>query len=198
MSSGLRIISGQWASPERKRGDGVSRSIPALTLGAVRLPANTPLIPVCGLPPCGTIGGPILIPGAYDGRNRTFFFFGYQGTRIRNVQNGLSAFAPTEAERTGNFSALLNASSPANPFGRLVVVNDPLTGTPFAGNIIPVNRFDPASAAFLQYLPHNGGNGLVFYSQPLAQNYNSLPEPRGPLDLRERPTDVPLLTTSHS
>jgi hypothetical protein len=105
--------------------------------------------------------------------SRKRLFFGYQGTRIRNVQNGLSAFAPTEAERTGNFSALLNASNPANPFGRVVAVNDPLTGTPFAGNIIPVNRFDPSSAAFLQYLPHNGGNGLVYYSQPLAQNFNS-------------------------
>jgi hypothetical protein len=121
----------------------------------------------------GTLGGPIFLPRLYDGRNKTFFFFGYQGTRIRNVQNGLNAFVPTDAERRGDFSALLSASDAANPFGRAVAINDPLTGMPFAGNIIPASRFDPASTRFLQYLPHIGGNGLVYYSQPLAQNFNS-------------------------
>ena len=119
-----------------------------------------------------TAGGPVILPG-YDGRNKTFFFFGYQGTRIRNVQNGLSAFVPTDANRNGDFSALLNANNPANPFGRVVMVNDPLTGSPFPGNMIPANRFDPASVAFLKYLPQVAGNGLVYYSQPLAQDFNS-------------------------
>ena len=121
----------------------------------------------------GTVGGPIVIPHLYDGRNKTFFFFGYQGTRIRNVQNGLNAFVPTDANRTGDFSALLDANSPANPFGRVVAINDPVTGRPFAGNLIPTSRFDPAAQAFLKYLPPVGGNGLVYYSQPLAQNFNS-------------------------
>ena len=31
----------------------------------------------------GTIGGPISIPGLYDGKNRTFFFFAEQSTRTR-------------------------------------------------------------------------------------------------------------------
>jgi hypothetical protein len=39
-------------------------------------------------------GGPVRLPW-YDGRNRTFFFAGWQGTRIRNVANSFTAFAPT-------------------------------------------------------------------------------------------------------
>ena len=40
----------------------------------------------------GTIGGPIDIPHLYDGKNKTFFFAGYQGTRIRNTGNGANSF----------------------------------------------------------------------------------------------------------
>jgi hypothetical protein len=34
----------------------------------------------------GTIGGPVVIPGVYNGKDKTFFFFGYQGTTLRNLQ----------------------------------------------------------------------------------------------------------------
>src|SRR5262249_22634244 len=43
----------------------------------------------------GTIGGPIVLPG-YNGRDRTFFFAGYQGTRLRNIQEGLNSTVPTQ------------------------------------------------------------------------------------------------------
>ncbi len=47
----------------------------------------------------GTIGGPIYIPGAYDGRNRTFFFAGYDGSRLR-LGTTLHGNAPTAAQIT--------------------------------------------------------------------------------------------------
>ena len=47
-------------------------------------------------------GAPILIPKVYNGKNRTFFFFDYQGTRIRTGQTFL-ATVPTDAMRQGNF-----------------------------------------------------------------------------------------------
>src|SRR5262249_47558179 len=53
-------------------------------------------------------GGPIMLPH-YDGRNRTFFFLGWQGTRIRNRANDVTAFAPTIAQRSGDFSSFLGA-----------------------------------------------------------------------------------------
>src|SRR6185437_9192931 len=84
----------------------------------------------------GTIGGPVVIPKLYNGKDKTFFFFGYQGTRIRNIGNVQNATLPTAAERTGDFSALLNAANPANPFRRSIQIRD-RNGTLLPGNIIP-------------------------------------------------------------
>jgi len=114
----------------------------------------------------GTFGGPII-------RDRLFFFGGYQGTRIRNTQNGLTAFVPTQADLAGDFSAYLNANDPANPLRRLVPIKDPQTGQPFANNQVPVSRFDPASLAMLKYLPQSfQPNGFAVYSTPVIQNFN--------------------------
>jgi hypothetical protein len=121
----------------------------------------------------GTFGGPVKIPGLYDGTNHTFFFFGYQGTKIRNITSTSNAYVPTTANLAGDFSALLDASNPANQFGKVVVITDPATGQPFLNNQIPTARFDPAAVAFTKYLPiASTGNGLIFYSVPLAQDFN--------------------------
>ena len=45
----------------------------------------------------GTVGGPIVIPHVYDGHNRTFFFAGYDGSRLR-LGTTLSGVAPTPAQ----------------------------------------------------------------------------------------------------
>jgi Carboxypeptidase regulatory-like domain len=112
-----------------------------------------------------TLGGPIV-------HDKLFFFVEYQGTRITNTQGGLKAFVPTNANRTGDFSALLNANDPNNPQGKAIALKDPTTGLPFPGNIIPLSRFDPASLGVMKYLPMVGGNGLTFYSQPIQQNFD--------------------------
>jgi hypothetical protein len=47
-----------------------------------------------------TMGGPVVVPGVYNGRNRTFFFGEYQG--FRQVLGTTQVFAvPTAAERNG-------------------------------------------------------------------------------------------------
>lgn len=113
----------------------------------------------------GTFGGPVI-------KDRTFFFAGYQGTRIRSTQGGLHAFVPTDANLAGDFSAMLQAGNSDNPLGRVVTIKDPLSGSLFPGNIIPVSRFDPASVKMTNYLPRTGGNGGVFYSLPVSQNFD--------------------------
>lgn len=121
----------------------------------------------------GTIGGPIRIPGVIDRRNKDFFFFGYQGTKIRNIGNTSSAFFPTTANLRGDFSAVTSATNPDNPFGKATTILDPSTGAAFPGNQIPVSRFDPASVAFTKFIPvPSSGNGRVFYSVPLAQDFS--------------------------
>ncbi|HEY3444374.1 MAG TPA: carboxypeptidase regulatory-like domain-containing protein [Paludibaculum sp.] len=121
----------------------------------------------------GTLGGPITIPKLYNGANKDFFFFGYQGTLIRNIGNTSSAYVPLSQNLTGDFSNTLSATDPTNPFGKATPALDPTTGTPFAGNLIPTSRLDPAALKFMKYIPvQSAGNGRIFYSTPLAQDFN--------------------------
>jgi len=85
----------------------------------------------------GFAGGPIR-------RNSTFFFAGWQRTRITNTASQLIAFVPTVAQRNGDFSSC----TPACP-----QLYHPDTGAPFLNNQIPVAMFDPASAKVLAQLP---------------------------------------------
>ena len=43
-----------------------------------------------------TFGGPVVIPGIYDGRGRTFFFVDYEGFRVRQAQTQTAFVPPTE------------------------------------------------------------------------------------------------------
>jgi hypothetical protein len=63
----------------------------------------------------GTLGGPVVIPGIYNGRNKTFFFVDYEGLRIRQAQTQV-AFIPPTNWRTGDFSDLLNATASGQVF----------------------------------------------------------------------------------
>jgi hypothetical protein len=117
----------------------------------------------------GTLGGPIRIPGFYNGKDRTFFFFGHQSTRFRYVSSGGQGYVPTTANLTGDFSAMLDAKNPANPLGRAITITDPLTNAPFPGNTIPTNRFDAAAIGTAKLLPAaTSANGLVRYTSPFA------------------------------
>jgi hypothetical protein len=102
-------------------------------------------------------GGPIVVPG-YNGRNKTFFFLGWQGTRIRNLGTSLNTFAPTIDERNGNFATCGSPCSAA--------LRDPLGGL-FPGNQIPVSRFDPASVKVNTFIPAVGGTGAVAVPRPI-------------------------------
>jgi len=59
----------------------------------------------------GTVGGPIVLGKLYNGRNKSFFFFDYEGLRVRQART-LTATVPTAAERQGDFSSQLDLSTP--------------------------------------------------------------------------------------
>lgn len=65
-------------------------------------------------------GGPLIIPGLYRGRNRTFWFAAYEGSRNMNPQTQ-SYRVPTEAMRNGDFRGLIDSQ------GRLLRIYDPYT-----------------------------------------------------------------------
>ena len=92
----------------------------------------------------GVIGGPIWIPKIYDGRNKTFFMFNYEGRRTSNPGISDTALVPSVRMRNGDFGELLNIPNP-------VTIVDPLTGTPFPNNVIPASRISPAAKLISNY-----------------------------------------------
>jgi hypothetical protein len=72
-----------------------------------------------------TFGGPVLIPPLSNGTDKTFFFFDYEGFRFRTGNNNFQTF-PTEAFKSGDFSALLPSTQ----------LYDPTTHQPIPGNIL--------------------------------------------------------------
>jgi hypothetical protein len=112
----------------------------------------------------GTVGGPIQ-------KDKTFIFFGYQGTRIRTTGNANNTILPTAANMKGDFSNYLTANSAVNPQGRVIQINDPTTGNPFPGNQIPVS---PVAASMAKYLPIDqaAANGRITFGVPTVQNFN--------------------------
>jgi hypothetical protein len=106
----------------------------------------------------GTVGGPVLIPKLYNGKNKTFFFAGYEQWRWRSTGAPRIGTVATELERAGNFSAT------RTPQGAVIPIYDPATTRPnpngagfvrdlFPGNIVPANRQDPLSLKVLPYMP---------------------------------------------
>src|SRR5207247_10920410 len=87
-------------------------------------------------------------------RDRTFFFFSYEGQRIhRSLTQTFSV--PSEALRAGDFSSL------ASPLCDPVTRSPDGACTPFAGNKLPTSRLDPGALALLQKVPGPTSNGSV-------------------------------------
>ncbi|MFZ0737378.1 MAG: TonB-dependent receptor [Candidatus Acidiferrales bacterium] len=68
----------------------------------------------------GTVGGPIYIPHVYDGRNRTFFFAGYDGSRLR-LGTTLNGNAPTPAQIAAATALVVGTGRTPNQLGLNIV-----------------------------------------------------------------------------
>lgn len=103
-----------------------------------------------------SVGGPVWIPKLYDGRNKTFFLWGYEGIHDSRPRNNGTPSVPTAAMKNGDFSQLL-ALSPAyqiyDPFTRTQAAGGRIQAQPFPGNIIPASRINPVGRAILGYWP---------------------------------------------
>jgi hypothetical protein len=122
------------------------------------------------------LGGPILIPKLYNGKNKTFFFFSFEGDRKTNLPIAALRTLPTSDFKDGDFSSLLNPAFTGNSSSGTVIGKDaagnPVTygeifdphsttqlangsyvRTPFPGNIIPQSEISKVSAAILKLAP---------------------------------------------
>lgn len=112
----------------------------------------------------GSLGGPIVLPKLYNGRNRSFFFVSTEHYRQLDASTVVQS-VPTVLERQGDFSRTVNRT------GAQQTIYDPLTTTsagvrtPFVGNLIPASRLDPAGVKIASYYP--GANGPTpYYGAP--------------------------------
>ena len=84
--------------------------------------------------------GPVIIPGLYNGTNKTFFMGAYEGLRSERTTSPIGSM-PTERMRRGDFGEVATQ-----------IVN-PLTKVPYPGNQIPLSQLSPQALRLLQYYP---------------------------------------------
>src|SRR5882762_686022 len=104
----------------------------------------------------GSLGGPVWIPKLYNGHGRSFFFFSWEQYRKNEGTSNITTL-PTDAERTGDFSALLGGpTGQTNPCDNTAILKgqifDPNTAscpTGFVGGRIafPGNKITGALSA---------------------------------------------------
>lgn len=111
-----------------------------------------------------SFGGPVYIPKHWNiNRNKLFFFISQEFTQVAQPTVSSIFNEPTPAMLNGDFSGALLST------GKPLIITDPNTGAPFAGNIIPKDRIDPTGQAMLGLLPKPNG-----YVNPApGQQYSS-------------------------
>ncbi|MGC8550041.1 MAG: TonB-dependent receptor domain-containing protein [Acidobacteriaceae bacterium] len=129
-----------------------------------------------------SLTGPVYIPMLYQGRNKTFFLFSYEGLR-EGSQANVTATVPTALQREGNFSQTLDSN------GQQVIIYNPYTTTlspsgsyvrqPFPNDTIPPQDINPVAAKFMNYYPLPNVTGTVsgqnnfFASGTSTENVNT-------------------------
>ena len=123
-----------------------------------------------------TAGGPVILPRIYNGRQRTFFMYGYESIPEARPRNNGTPTVPSARMRTGDFSELL-ALGPQyqiyNPYTRRSIGGGRFQQDPFPGNIIPPQLISPVAKAILEFIaqPRTPGNaeGIGNYQRPELQ-----------------------------
>jgi hypothetical protein len=103
------------------------------------------------------LGGPVWIPKVYKGKEKTFFFFNYEGLR-QSAPYFNTSTVPSQAFRGGDFSA------------SKIVVFDPTGNAAFPGNKIPASRIDSAAAKISGVMPLANSPGSFDAANGLAAN----------------------------
>lgn len=132
----------------------------------------------------GTVGGPVLLPKLYNGRNKLFFFFSLDGFEDRKTtESTFNHTVPSFAQRQGDFSDLLPVSTARYQlYDPLSVRTDPARPGHYIrdaipGNIIPRSRIiNPAYATYTAFMPNPNSPPASANLEPL-NNYVGVAEP---------------------
>jgi hypothetical protein len=109
----------------------------------------------------GSLGGPLSIPRLYNSKDKTFFFADYEGNR-RTTAVAQQFLVPTQAERNGDLSGLLDANG--NP-----------------GPIIDPSKISATAKALLAYYPLPNVSGQSNFNY---ENFQSTPASTNGADIR--------------
>lgn len=113
----------------------------------------------------GYISGPITIPWLYNGKDKSFFLFGYEGIRDSRPRfdAGAAVWVPTAALAGGDFSGLgVTIWDPETRINTGTVASPVWTAQQsFTGNIIPAARINPIARRVLEYWAKPKNPGLV-------------------------------------
>jgi hypothetical protein len=122
-----------------------------------------------------TIGGPVYLPKIYDGRNRTFWTYAFQGFNRKNPNTDFYT-VPTAAQRQGDFSALLQIPRTGaqyqiyDPATIAAAANGRFSRQIFPGNVIPASRLDATAQKYLKFWTLPNAPGTV----DGQNNYNEI------------------------
>ncbi|MBI3697436.1 MAG: TonB-dependent receptor [Acidobacteria bacterium] len=110
-------------------------------------------VPTFFMEPDANISGPVYIPKVYDGRNKTFFFFGYQRLHEKKVAQ-VVATTPTLDMKNGDFNFPGVAANPIfDPATTARLADGSWSRDAFPGNRVPLSRFDPVARRLLGFDP---------------------------------------------
>lgn len=135
----------------------------------------------------GYVGGPVVIPHVYRGRDKTFWFFDYEGLRDHQRSEPFYPFVPTPAMWNGDLSSAIDPGVPCDPAGpnctpfgyAPIIVYDPKTTDPntfqrqpFPNNQIPGPLNQTASVLkSLTALPTNNNNPFNYNTPNFTSTY---------------------------
>jgi hypothetical protein len=135
------------------------------------------------------IGGPIRIPHLYNGKDKAFFFFNYEGYRFNHGENVYTT-VPTARMRTGDFGELLTDPYVLSSVGGPVQIYDPhVTGV--GRPAIPGNRLDQyTSPSGVPVIDPAGKNIINLYPAPTRAGvyHNYLASTLAPVNMNQYTT----------
>ena len=102
-----------------------------------------------------TLTGPVYLPKVYNGKDRTFFSYGYEGMHDTEL-NTFTGTVPEPKQLGGDFSALLALGSNYQIYDPATIqpaANGRFSIQPFPGNMIPTNRISAIGKSIASHYP---------------------------------------------